>query len=225
MERPAAGDGDRRREEASGSGRLDVGGPPPEEAAVAVLLLHGRGGTAESMLSLAEALDVGDIAYLAPEAPGLTWYPESFLAPLEQNEPALSSSLGRVGELVADLEGRGLGSERIVLLGFSQGGCLGLEYAARNARRYGALVGLSSGLIGPRGTPRDYDGTFDGTPAFLGCSDVDPHIPPERLDETAEVLGWMGAAVEKRVYPSMGHLVNRDELLYVRDLLTGLAAG
>lgn len=192
---------------------------------MAALLLHGRGGTPESMLSLAEALEVADVAYLAPEAPGLTWYPESFLAPLERNEPALSSSLGRVGELVAHLEGRGLESGRIVLLGFSQGGCLGLEWAARNARRYGALVGLSAGLIGPPGRPVDYDGTFDGTPVFLGCSDVDPHIPLERLEETAEVLGRMGAAVEKRVYPSMGHLVNRDELLHVRDLLTGLAAG
>lgn len=224
MERPRAAGGTAGHEREAGSGRLEVAGPSPGEAALGVLLLHGRGGTPESMLSLAEALDVEDVAYLAPEAPDLTWYPESFLAPLDRNEPALSSSLGRVGELVAQLEGRGLESGRIVLLGFSQGGCLGLEYAARNARRYGALVGLSAGLIGPPGTPRAHGGTFAGTPAFLGCSDADPHIPLERLEETAEVLERMGAAVEKRVYPSMGHVVNRDELLYVRDLLRGLAA-
>jgi predicted esterase len=115
-------------------------------------------------------------------------------------------------------------AERIVLLGFSQGACLSLEFAARNARRFGGVVALSGGLIGPPGTPRDYSGDFAGTPAFLGCSDVDPHIPKERVDESAEVLRRMGAQVTERIYPGMGHTVNEDELDFVRQLLAGVAA-
>ena len=164
---------------------------------------------------------------MAPQAAGSSWYPYSFLAPMEKNEPGLSSGLARIGEAMAELEAAGIPPERTILLGFSQGACLTLEFAARNARRYGGVVGLSGGLIGPPGTPRDfsgnYAGSFAGTPVFLGCSDRDPHIPRERVDESAAVLEKMGAEVTERIYPAMGHTVNQDELDHVRRLLEGLA--
>jgi len=187
-----------------------------------VLLLHGRGASAGDILSLAAEIDLPGLAYLAPQANGFTWYPYSFLSPLESNEPWLSSALSLVDNIVSDLDRQGFPSQRVVIGGFSQGACLGLEYAARHARRFAALLGLSGGLIGPPVTPRDYQGSLDGTPVFLGCSDVDPHIPTERVHETASVLGNMGAKVTTRLYPGMGHTVNQDELNNVRTLLKPL---
>jgi predicted esterase len=199
-------------------------GRPLASAAAAMVMVHGRGATAESILTLAEEFRRPDFAYLAPQAAGFTWYPYSFLAPLHQNEPGLSSGLARIGEALARIEDAGIPPERTILLGFSQGACLSLEFAARNPRRYGGVVGFSGGLIGPPGTPRAYQGTLAGTPVFLGCSDRDPHIPLERVTETAEVLAEMGAAVTKRIYPAMGHTVNDDELELVRRLMEGVAA-
>jgi phospholipase/carboxylesterase len=195
-------------------------GRPVEEAAGAMVMVHGRGATAESILELRHELGSPELAYVAPQAAGYTWYPYSFMAPMERNEPGLSSGLAQLGEVLAGLEAAGIPPERTILLGFSQGACLSLEFAARNARRYGAVVGLSGGLIGPPGTPRDYPGGFAGTPVFLGCSDRDPHIPRERVDESAEVLRRMGAEVTERIYPAMGHTVNEDELEFVRTLIT-----
>lgn len=192
-------------------------------ASAAVVMVHGRGATAESILELRHELGRPDLAYVAPQAAGYTWYPYSFMAPMEKNEPGLSSGLARLGEVVAELEAEGIPAERIVLLGFSQGACLSLEFAARNPRRYGGIVGLSGGLIGPPETPRDYPGSLDGTPVFLGCSDRDPHIPRERVDESAEVLGRMGGEVTERIYPNMGHTVNQDELEHARAILAGLS--
>ena len=199
-------------------------GAPLADARAAAILLHGRGATAEDMLSLAEAIARPDIAYAAPQAPGRTWYPHSFLAPIAQNEPALSRSLGIVHELVGQLIAEGLPAERIVLMGFSQGGCLALEYAARNTRRYGGVIGLSAGLIGPKGTPRNYPGSLAGTPIFIGCSDVDDHIPLWRVHETAAVLQELGGNVIERIYPGMGHTVNDDEVKQVTALLAGIEA-
>jgi phospholipase/carboxylesterase len=204
--------------------RVLAGGAPLDRARAAVVLLHGRGGSAEDSLGLADVLAVPDIAYLAPQAPGHTWYPLSFLAPLEQNEPSLSRALAAVGAVVGAVVSSGQAAERIVLMGFSQGGCLALEYGARNARRYGGLVGLSAGLIGPQGTPRNYAGTLAGTPAFLGCSDIDGHIPEWRVHESTEVLRGLGAEVTERIYPGMGHTINDDEIGHVRRLLQAVAA-
>lgn len=199
-------------------------GRPLAEAAAAVVMLHGRGATAGDILTLAPELQRPDLAYLAPQAAGYTWYPYSFLAPVESNEPWLSSALAILAELLSRIAAEGIPPERTVLLGFSQGACLSLEFAARNARRHGGVIGFSGGLIGPPGTPRDYVGSFDGTPVFLGCSDRDPHIPRERVDETARVLTAMGAEVTERIYPAMGHTVNEDELAHARNLLAAIPA-
>lgn len=197
-------------------------GAPLAEARAAVILLHGRGASAEDILSLAPHIDSPGLAYYAPQARQATWYPHSFLAPTEQNEPWLSSALGLVGWLLADIGTAGIPPERTALLGFSQGGCLALTFAARTPQRYGALVGLSAGLIGPPGSPFAFTNSLAGTPVFLGCSDIDPHIPLERVEESATALADLGAEVDKRIYPQMGHTVNADELAAVKALLAAI---
>jgi phospholipase/carboxylesterase len=184
-----------------------------------MIVVHGRGADADDILSLAAELRMSDVAYLAPQAAGNSWYPYSFLTPIERNEPHLSSALHLISQLVTTLIGQGVSTDRIGLMGFSQGACLSLEFAARNARRYAAVIGLSGGLIGPPGTPRAYGGSLDGTPVFLGCSDVDPHIPVERVHESTEVLKALGGTVDERIYRGLGHTVNSDELKAVTALL------
>ncbi|MDQ3168934.1 MAG: dienelactone hydrolase family protein [Acidobacteriota bacterium] len=195
-------------------------GPALAQARLAAIMVHGRGAGADDMLGLAAQLRVDDVAFLAPQAAGSAWYPNRFMAPIASNEPWLTSALRKIESLVAAAADAGIGSERVVLIGFSQGACLASEFAARHARRYRAVIALSGGVIGPPGTPRDYAGAFDGTPAFFGCSDIDPHIPVERVRESAEIYRRMGAAVDERIYPRMGHTVNRDELDAVRALLS-----
>lgn len=194
-------------------------GPAAAQARLAVILVHGRGDSASGILGLADAFDAPDVTWLAPQAAGHTWYPYSFLAPMEQNEPGLTSGLAVLDGLVQALGSEGIPADRVVLMGFSQGACLAQEYAARHARRYHAIVGLSGGLIGPPGTPRDYAGSFDGTPVFLGCSDVDAHVPVERVRESSAVFTRMGARVDERIYPGMGHTVIDDEIAAVAALL------
>lgn len=192
-------------------------GPAARDARLTMILVHGRGASADDILSLGLELRLDDVALVAPQAADSTWYPNSFLKPISENEPHLSSALGVLSRLIAECQGQGVGPERIALLGFSQGACLSLEYAARHARRYAGVFGLSGGLIGPPGTPRDYDGSLASTPVFLGCSDIDPHIPLARVQESAEVFRRMGAAVDERIYTRMGHTVNADEIAAIRD--------
>ena len=194
-------------------------GPTPEKAGAAIVLVHGRGASAESILSLYDELNAAKFAAIAPQAADGTWYPHSFLAPLDANQPYLDSALGRLDSLVADLLARNIPSDRIALLGFSQGACLTAEFVARHPRRYGAVMALTGGLIGPPGTPRNYPGSLADTPVFLGSSDPDPHVPFERVQETQTVLSHMGAAVELRRYPGMPHTINDDELDACRELL------
>ena len=194
-----------------------------DKAGAAMILVHGRGASAADIMTLGAELMHPGFAYLAPQAAGSAWYPLPFTAPMEDNEPYLSSALEVLASLLASVE-KSIPADRVILLGFSQGACLTLEFAARNARRYGGVVGLSGGLIGPDGTPRDYTGDFEGTPAFLGCSDVDPHIRKDRVLEAADVLKRMGGLVTLRLYPQMGHTVNDDELQEVRKIVAATAS-
>jgi len=203
------------------------GGTPLAKARTALVLIHGRGASAEDIYSLGEevAEAIPGVALLAPQAAGNAWYPQRFLAPLAQNEPYLGSALGVVAGLVDEIVRAGVAAERVVLIGFSQGACLALEFAARHPRRYGGVAGLSGALIGPPGSPRAAGGSHAGTPVYLGCSDRDAHIPLASVEESAVVLGKMGARVTKSIFAGMGHTVNAEELAAVRGIVSGLAAG
>jgi len=214
-------------------GPVAQGGAPWPRARLAMILLHGRGGGARDMLVLAERLALPDLACVAPEAAGNSWWPRSFLAPIAANEPGLSSALAAVGRVAEGLERRGFGRGRTVLLGFSQGACLALEYAARSGGAFRAVVGLSGGLVGtadaegPRrddlhghpGKRFDYGGRLDGVPVFLGCHERDPHIPLARVRETEATFGAMGAKVVTQIHPGAGHGVVEAEVRFVRGLL------
>jgi predicted esterase len=197
-------------------------GAPLETARGAMMLLHGRGADAADIMTVGAELMHPGFAYLAPEAKNDTWYPNAFTAPKETNEPHLSSALGVIESLL-DKIAKHVPLERVILLGFSQGACLMLEFAARHARRYGGLVAFSGGLIGPDGTPRDYPGSLDGTPAFIGCGDADSHISRQRVEEARDVLKRMGAAVTMRFYPNMGHAVNADEIHSAAQVVEAVA--
>jgi len=201
--------------------RIVEGGEPLASARAAMILLHGRGATAEDIMTIASEVQQAGWAYFAPQAAGNAWYPNPFTAPLESNEPYLSAALDMVSRLVEQAEDS-VPAQRIILLGFSQGGCLTLEWAARNARRYGAVVGLSAGLIGPDGISRDYAGDFDATPVFLGCSDVDPYIQKHRVVEAGEVFERIGAEASVRLYPGMAHTVSGDEIAAIRELVQSI---
>ncbi len=197
-------------------------GVPLDRARAAMIMIHGRGATAESILMLAEEFKQMRFAHLAPQAAGGTWYPNRFLAPTASNEPWLSSALAVVDNVIEQVNAAGIPTERTMLLGFSQGACLALEYAARNAKLYGGVVGLSGGLIGAEDEPRRDAGNFNGTPIFLGCSDVDFHIPKERVEHAAKNLQGLGGEVTMRLYRNMDHTVNHDEVKFVRDMMAAL---
>lgn len=197
-------------------------------ANVAIVSIHGRGASANDILSLARFIDREDVAWLAPQANSSTWYPYSFLAPLDQNEPWLSSALDLIGRIVGDVAGAGINYDKIVIVGFSQGACLASEFVARHAQRFGGLVAFSGGLIGAadgEGSPPhdklfSYDGSLDETPVFLGCSDVDPHIPVERVHDTARAFESLGADVTKQIYPGMAHTIIDDEIRRFQDMMS-----
>jgi phospholipase/carboxylesterase len=181
-------------------------------ATKALVMLHGRGGSAADILSLAPALNVADFALLAPQAPQNSWYPQSFLAPLAQNEPWLSSALATLAELVASLESQGIKRENVYFLGFSQGACLTLEFVARHATRYGGVVAFTGGLLGDKIYPEHYTGAFDSTPIFIGTSDPDFHVPVARVQASTALLTQLGAHVTERIYPNMGHTISQEEI-------------
>ena len=202
-----------------------LGGAPLDQAAGAVILVHGRGATAQNILPLGSELGRSDLAYLAPQASGQTWYPYSFMAPVERNEPGRSSALAMLADLVQRLEAEAdIPPERVFLTGFSQGACLTVEFAARHPRRYGGVIAFTGGLIGPEGALGGYEGSLDGTPVFLGAGDPDPHVPWYRVEESADILRQLGAEVETRRYPGMPHTIVHDEVEAARQLIENALA-
>lgn len=200
------------------------GGVNAANADAAMIMIHGRGATAPSILQLANEFQTDKkLTLRAPQASGNTWYPYSFMAPSENNEPNLSSALQKIYDIIQDLKADGFSDDQIYFLGFSQGACLISEFVARHPQKYGGLIALSGGLIGHGDSvePEDYEGDLSGTPIFMGCSDVDPHIPKERVNESADVFGKLNAKVTKKLYPGMGHLVNEDEIQHINKLLNG----
>ena len=205
--------------------RVHTVGPQPADASATCLMLHGRGASAADILSLYAHLDVDRVAAMAPDAPGRTWYPRSFMASLSENQPALDAAVERIDGLINGLLRDGVAIEHIALLGFSQGACLALEYVIRHPRPYGAVMALTGGYIGPPGPERAASGRLDGVPVFLGANDPDPHVPFERVRETEALLRRMGAAVEVKRYPGEPHAVNADELRICRGILMRISGG
>ena len=199
-------------------------GAPLANARAAVIMIHGRGAGPRNILDLVPVIGQPGVAYVAPAASGGTWYPKSFMAPIAENEPGISSGIAVVHALIDEVVGAGIATERILLLGFSQGACLTCTAAQRRPDRYGGVIAFSGGLIGPPGTVWAEHGDFGSTPVFFGCSDVDAHVPETRVRESAAVFERMGATVTTRIYPGMGHLVNDDEAAFARDLLAQLTA-
>ena len=197
-------------------------GADASSAEIAMLLIHGRGASAESMLLFTDEFNRTDIHYRGIQAKRHTWYPRSFLAPQEMNEPGISSGLQAIYDQLSDLNKHGIPTERIVLLGFSQGACLATEFAARHPQQYGGIVGLSGGLIGQEVDRQNYSGSLQKTPVFLGCSDRDPHIPKERVDDTADIFDELEADVTKNIYEGMGHTVIPDEIKHINSLLDSI---
>jgi predicted esterase len=193
------------------------------ESRRAIVMIHGRNASPRNILDLVPRLDRPDFSYVAPAAANNTWYPFSFLEQVAKNEPYLTSAMSRLERVLADIQAAGISRERIALLGFSQGACLAAEFAHRHAQRLGGVVLFSGGLIGPPGTTWLSSRSFGGTPVFLGCSDIDAHVPQWRVDESADVFDRMGAVVTKRIYPGMGHLVSDDEIRVAQSLLDQVA--
>ena len=187
-------------------------GKPLSETGKALILLHGRGGSAEDILTLGDALPVEDFTLFAPQAVAHSWYPYSFLALPAQNEPWLSSALDVVKQLVGDIKAQGVTEDKIWFTGFSQGACLMLEFISRNATLYGGAAAFTGGLIGDRIYAENYSGDFKKTPVFIGTSDPDPHVPVQRVHASTAVLKEMNAKVTEKVYPGMGHTITNEEI-------------
>ncbi len=198
---------------------VETAGLPVEKSTGAMLMLHGRGGTAAGILRLSEEFGDFPLHFVAPQATATSWYPQTFLAPIEENQPHLSSALWVVGDILGTLAESGVPWSRLFLLGFSQGACLSLEFVARNPRRYGGVFALSGGLIGPPGALPEHHGDAEGSPVFFGCSDTDPHIPKRRVEESADQFRRLNADVSERLYPGMEHTIVSDEIEFVRNVL------
>ncbi|WP_423735879.1 alpha/beta hydrolase [Chitinophaga caseinilytica] len=194
-------------------------GKPLSEATKALIMVHGRGGSAEDILSLAAHLSVKDFVLLAPQATNNTWYPQSFLAPPAQNEPWLSAAIDQLKHITDHLERRGIAQENTYFLGFSQGACLTLEFLARNGARYGGAVAFTGGLIGDTIDKSNYNGNFGGTPIFIGSSNPDFHVPVERVQASTAILREMGATVTEKIYDNMGHTISGDEIKLANSLI------
>lgn len=198
-------------------------GDPIDKAAAAVIMLHGRGSSAPDILELQPEIAYPGFAYIAPQADENSWYPKSFLSPRSENQPWIDGALALVDSIVTEIETHGIGADKIILLGFSQGACLALEYAARRPRPYGGIVGLSGGLIGAEIHEEDYSGDLAGSVVFLGCSDTDGHIPKERVQSSAEILRKRGGEVVLTFYPGIGHTIVEDEILFARKIMRAVA--
>lgn len=202
--------------------KVTTAGADIDSANIAMILIHGRGATAQSMLMFADKFQRSDVHHRALQASRHTWYPRSFMAPKEMNEPGISSGLQAIHDAIVSLNEEGFPSGKIVLLGFSQGACLTTEFAARHPQKYGAIIGLSGGLIGPEVETGQYKGSLEQTPVLLGCSDSDPHIPEERVHETTAVFEKLKGDVSENIYPGMGHTVNEDEIRQIKKILEGI---
>ncbi|MDZ7658914.1 alpha/beta hydrolase [Fodinibius sp.] len=200
--------------------QIVTGGVDLDEAKMAMILIHGRGASAQSMLMFADEFEAEQIHYRAIQAEGHTWYSRSFMAPKEMNQPGIKSGLQAIYDQIAELNNIGIPTNKVVLLGFSQGACLTTEFAARHPQQFAGIVGLSGGLIGDEINLQNYKGSMKQTPVFLGCSDRDPHIPQERVDLTEEIFQKIGANVTKKIYVGMGHTVNQDEIAHVNQILS-----
>lgn len=196
-----------------------------QDAVGVVVLLHGRGGSADDILSLAEEFYLPDVAYLAPQASGNSWYPLSFLAPIEKNEPWLTSALRKVQTTIQSAHDADIRTERVVVAGFSQGACLATEYVARHPERYAALIAFTGGLIGPPGADLSHGGDLAKTPVFFGSGDPDPHVPWERVQESANVLKQMGAAVTAKRYEGRPHTITSEEIGFAKQMIVEALGG
>lgn len=203
---------------------IETTGRPLGEGRAVMIMIHGRQAAPVNILQLVDSLSQPEFTYIAPAAADNTWYPYSFMADKEQNEPGISSGVAVIDGVVSDVVNKGILKDHIVLLGFSQGACLTAEYAVEHADRFGGVILYSGSVIGPPGTTWAYGGSFDGTPIFMGCSDVDSHVPLERIEEGAAVFERMGAIVTKRIYPGMGHQINDDEIAFTQGLMRNLLA-
>lgn len=199
------------------SKQVVTGGIPAETAKKAIIMLHGRGGSAQDILSLNRVLHLEEMALYAPQATNNSWYPYSFMAPVAQNQPALDSALKVIGQLVAEIEAQGIAAENIYFAGFSQGACLTLEYTARNAKRYGGIIALTGGLIGQELAEENYTGDFGGTPVFVSTGDPDPHVPVERVKESIAILERLHASVTYAIYPGRPHSISPEEVKLVNQ--------
>lgn len=199
--------------------QLATAGQPLESAKKVLVMIHGRGATAENILSLGEYFDMKDFAFVAPQAPGATWYPYSFMAPLAQNEPSYSNSIQLLSEIHQELNKRGFEDEQIFWLGFSQGACLTLEYSSMKATKWGGVIAFTGGLIGETLDTSKYIGDFAGTEIFIGSSDPDPHVPVSRVHDSEAILKKLGADVTVEIYPGMPHTINEEEIGFAQKIL------